>query len=100
VVKFKVIDGDGGGDYDTIGHVETTIGKIMGSKAQTFQAEIMNDNKKSGQLIVRAEAIQESNLALAYSVRWTNVNNTIAGCMGLCNETVRYCMEIQREIKG
>ena len=31
--KFVMIDGDGGSDYDTIGAVETSLGKIMGSRA-------------------------------------------------------------------
>ena len=35
-VRFLMIDGDGHGDYDTIGTVETTIGAIMGAKQQTF----------------------------------------------------------------
>ena len=31
--KFVMIDGDGGSDYDTIGEVEVTMGKLMGAKA-------------------------------------------------------------------
>ena len=27
-----LIDGDGGGDYDTIGEIEVTMGKLMGAK--------------------------------------------------------------------
>jgi len=27
-----MIDGDGGGDYDSIGEVQTTMGKLMGAK--------------------------------------------------------------------
>ena len=30
--KFVMIDGDGGGDYDSIGEVQTTMGKLMGAK--------------------------------------------------------------------
>ena len=29
--KFVMIDGDGHGDYDTIGEVEVTMGKLMGA---------------------------------------------------------------------
>ena len=29
--KFVMIDGDGDGDYDTIGEVETTMGQLMGA---------------------------------------------------------------------
>ena len=30
--KFEFIDGDGGADYDTIGSIEVTMGKLMGAK--------------------------------------------------------------------
>lgn len=32
-IKFLMIDGDGSGDYDEIGAVETTLGAVMGAKA-------------------------------------------------------------------
>ena len=32
-VKFLIIDGDGGADYDTIGEIQTNIGALMGAKA-------------------------------------------------------------------
>ena len=34
--KFVMIDGDGGTDYDTIGELEVTMGKLMGAKKQMF----------------------------------------------------------------
>ena len=34
--KFVFIDGDGAGDYDTIGEIEVTMGKLMGAKKQLF----------------------------------------------------------------
>ena len=40
-----MIDGDGDGDYDTIGEVETTMGQLMGALKQTFTADL----KKNGQ---------------------------------------------------
>jgi hypothetical protein len=93
-VKFKMIDGDGHGDYDTIGYCETTIGKIMGSKAQTFKAQLEHDGKKCGEIIIRAEAIQETNQAAQMTMSWSNVTNSIPGCLGLCPETVIYAIEI------
>ena len=30
--KFVLIDGDGGREYETIGEVEVTMGKLMGAK--------------------------------------------------------------------
>jgi hypothetical protein len=32
-IRFEFIDDDGMGDKDDIGHVETTVGEIMGSMA-------------------------------------------------------------------
>ena len=32
-LKFEMIDGDGAGEFDMIGSVETTVGNIMGAKA-------------------------------------------------------------------
>ena len=52
--KFCMIDGDGDGDYDTIGEVETTMGKLMGALKQTFTANLMKGGQGNrGQLIVR-----------------------------------------------
>jgi len=39
-LKFCVIDGDGAGDFDTIGELHTTMGSIMGAKSQTFSSEL------------------------------------------------------------
>lgn len=52
--KFVMIDGDGDGDYDTIGEVETTMGALMGALKQTFTADLIkNGQGNRGQLIVR-----------------------------------------------
>ena len=32
-MKFVMIDGDGGSDYDTIGEVEVSMGMVMGARA-------------------------------------------------------------------
>ena len=38
--KFVMIDGDGGGDYDVIGEIELTMGKLMGAKKQIFEGNL------------------------------------------------------------
>jgi hypothetical protein len=50
------VDGNSG---DLIGETETTMGAIMGSKAQTFTGDIVKSGKKDkqGTLIVSAEAL-------------------------------------------
>lgn len=54
-----MIDDDGGGDFDLIGEAYTTMGNIMGSKAQMFTANLTKGGGSSsqGQLIVRAETV-------------------------------------------
>ena len=81
-----MIDWDGAGEYDTIGHVETTLGSIMGAKAQKLTADLHLEGKGSsrGLIIIRAEAIKESNVTAHFQMRWTNLNNKRAGCMGMC----------------
>lgn len=37
-IKFEVVDDDGNNEFDMIGTVETSMGTIMGGKAQTFTA--------------------------------------------------------------
>lgn len=31
-LKFEMIDGDGAGEYDVVGEIETTMGNIMGAR--------------------------------------------------------------------
>ena len=38
-IKFHMIDGDGE-SYETIGEVETSVGALMGAKAQTWSAPL------------------------------------------------------------
>ena len=69
--KFVFIDGDGGGDYDTIGEVETTMGKLMGAKKQIFTQKLSYQGQQNrGDLIVRTQAIQQSNLCAKMSLKW------------------------------
>ena len=99
-IKFVIIDGDGGGDYDIIGECVTTMGALMGAKAQTFFGELTHNGKKGGQLVVRGEALQESNQVVTFDLNLGNINNNLSSCMGICSETVNYKVEIQREVAG
>lgn len=58
-LKFVMIDGDCHGDYDTIGVIETTMGNIMGAKAQVLTKDLTVPGKADfrGQISVRAEAL-------------------------------------------
>ena len=65
-IKFEVWDKDSEIDFEFVGSVETTVGIIMGSKAQTFNTEIL-DKKRAvvGMIIVRADSVSYSNEFLA-----------------------------------
>ena len=43
--KFEVVDDDGSGSSDPIGSVETTMGNIMGSRAQTYVTDLIGHGK-------------------------------------------------------
>jgi hypothetical protein len=57
-LKFEVIDVDGSSG-DLIGAVETTMGALMGSKAQTFTGELEKNGKKGklGKIIISCEGL-------------------------------------------
>ena len=54
-----MVDDDGAGESDLIGEVVTTMGAVMGAKAQMFQNTLTKGGSSAsqGQLIVRAEAV-------------------------------------------
>ena len=99
-LKFVMIDGDGNGDYDVIGEITTTMGGVMGAKAQVLQKELMKDGKKCGQINVRAEAIQESNETAYFQFAWSSINNVVPGCMDNCPESHRVYFTISRRTQA
>jgi len=61
-LKFEMIDVDNGNNHDIIGEVEVSLGSLMGAPRQLWQKDLTyNGQGKRGQLIVRTEAIQETN---------------------------------------
>jgi hypothetical protein len=76
---FEVVDGDNAlGGHDTIGSSETTIGTIVGSKQQTFMSDLLmkGSSKSRGKLIVRADAVKESNMDVFMKIRAQNLPST------------------------
>ena len=97
-----MIDDDGGGDFDLIGEAYTTMGNIMGAKAQMFTANLTKGGGSSsqGQLIVRAETVQHSNTTAKFSYRWQNLNNLSNGFIGIGRKRMSVRFEIGRLIPG
>lgn len=75
------------------------MGKLMGAKKQIFQENLKHNGQANrGQLIVRTQAIQQSNLCAKIALKWQNIHD-VAGSM-CCESQVPYYCEIQREIPG
>lgn len=100
-MRFCIIDDDGKGAFDTVGDVETSMGALMGAKAQTLSAELQYKGKKNrGTIIVRAEAVQTSNACAEFAYKWQNLNNLSGGFIGIGKKRMRVRFEIGREIPG
>lgn len=94
-LKFLMIDGDGTGDYDTIGEVVVTMGNLMGASKQMWTGNLEWEyNMNRGQIIVRTEAVQTSSEAVRLQPKVMNPNNETAGFLGCCTETFPYRFEI------
>ena len=71
------------------------MGTLMGSRAQVWTGNLVYHNQANrGQIIVRAEAIQASNMVAEFSMRMQGVNNLSGGCMGMCKEPAQFTIEI------
>jgi len=90
-----VLDDDGNGTYDVIGYAETTLGHILGSRNQTFLADLKKEGKTAirGKIIVRADSIKESNWEVTMKVSGINLPNTT---LLLCCENNHPCLELYR----
>jgi hypothetical protein len=97
-VKFEVNDDDGGNNFDIIGHVETTMANIMGSRGQTFTADLTMPGKEvsRGKIIVRAESLNHSNKEVSLQFSAMNLLNKTSGCGGMCEEIIPMIMHIRR----
>ena len=99
--KFVLIDGDGGGDYDTIGEIEVTMGKLMGAKKQIFTGDLTHQGQgRRGQIIIRAQAVQQTNEVIKMGMNWRNINNGVPACMGMCPSPADYHLEIMKQVAG
>ena len=61
-----MIDGDFGGKFDFLGEMETTVGAVMGARNQVFMGKLSRggvEGKRNGVIMVRAEAVADSNMA-------------------------------------
>jgi hypothetical protein len=99
--KFMVVDVDNGESFDTIGEIETTMGNLMGASRQTFTGNLTHSGASNrGSLIVRTQAIEQSNFVAKWNLRWQNIGNMVGGCMGMCQERAHYRCQIMKEVPG
>ena len=101
LLKFLFIDGDGDGDYDTIGEMEVTLGKILGAKGQAHKGKLsFNGSDDRGKVQVRAEVQNAKDEFAKWRLRWTDIKNLSAGCLGFCRKPVSYRCEIMKDVSG
>eukprot|EP00347_Sterkiella_histriomuscorum_P001485 403371854 len=82
-IRFEVCDGmNSGKELDLIGTADTSIGNIVGSKNQTFVADLKKTNHTSfrGNIIVRADSVQESNWDVNLRIQGRGLP-TMANCL-------------------
>lgn len=66
-----MVDDDGSGSYDTIGEIQTSMGALMGAKAQTYTQPLEYQGAKNrGSIIVRAQAVASSNRNAEFTFKW------------------------------
>lgn len=93
ILKFDVLDDDGGGSFEMIGSYETTLGKIMGSRGQTLTANLLHNGQGNrGEIIVRGDTLNESNKWVQWLIKGEAWPNLDSGCLGMCStmHPVRY----------
>ena len=71
------MDGDNiSGNTKLIGFAETTVGTIVGSRGSSLTTNLMNKNKMCGQITLKFDPIQESNLEVVLRVGARNLPST------------------------
>jgi len=78
------------------------MGNVMGSKNQSQIGELKYDksNSKRGQIVVRGEAVNESNHTVVFQIAANGIQNKTGGCLGMCGTVAPVCYEVMREIGG
>ena len=73
---------------EEIGYLETSVGNIMGARQSTLTADLKYDKSKGkrGQIIIRAEAVNETNHTVVFQLAADGINNKVGGCLGMCGE--------------
>ena len=65
-----MIDVDDGRNFDLIGEIEVTMGKIMGASKQTWSGTLKNKDKDCGKITIRSMALEaaDANIPAAQPV--------------------------------
>ena len=66
----------------------------------TAELKFDKSSGKRGQIIIRAESVNESSHAVVFQIAGVGLKNTGGGCMGMCTERAYYRCEIMSEIPG
>lgn len=71
----------------------------MGAKKQIYTAELTYQGQgKRGTIIIRAQAVQQTNEVIKMGINWRNINTGVPGCMGMCPTPSPFHLEILKEV--
>lgn len=94
-LKFEVLDGDNmSGKSKIIGSTQTTVGTIVGSPESSLTTNVMNKNKISGQITLKFESVQESDIQIVMKLGGRNLTST-KSCFICSNNNI--ILEIYRQ---
>ena len=94
-LKFEVLDGDNmSGKSKIIGSTQTTVGTIVGSPGSSLTTNVMNKNKISGQITLKFESVQESDIQIVMKLGGRNLTST-KSCFICSNNNI--ILEIYRQ---
>jgi len=74
LIQFEIFDKDWKKRKETIGHVTTTLGHLMGAPRQTAIYEIKKKNAVRGKLLLRAEIIKNQNDEGRFTIKGNGLN--------------------------
>ena len=99
-MRFEVISKNFQNEEKLIGLAFTTIGQILGQKAQIWSKPLGLPGRRDlqGHIFVKAEAAKKSDNYVAFSCHWLNVKNWSDGFIGIGAQRKKVKFQICRQI--
>lgn len=91
-----MVDHDDQTADDLIGELETKVSAIWGAKAQCLEQDLTLNNRKTGKIIVRGEAVKSSNEMYHMQFKWDQCGNNKK--MLCCSSSERVKFRFMRKV--